>query len=342
MSRNAILLALLATPLGACFDDSELLIDWQYLRKELDLHRAPVVSLDFSAAQNLLASAGDDGEVILWEMPGGNAKARLPGAGRRVWFSPDGRDLACAEEDGLAIRNSSSGEIRGKLPVTGVGSLAFSADGTMLFIADPEGRAVRRFDLATWAELDSLAADPALPDSLDAVAVSPDGGTLLAGFQSGALQTWELPSARPALSWFDPSSVPPFPYGCGPIVVSFHPATGAVFWFGLGFFEFLLPRAEVVRTQMDWICAADAEFSPDGGVIAFDSRSDSENPLLFYTAFGYFVRDGPAGITGFGIRAHLKPVRATRCSDGSTLLSASEDRKIRVWDLSRLPVWDRL
>ncbi|MEV0390512.1 hypothetical protein [Nonomuraea sp. NPDC050643] len=98
--------------------------------------RSPATSrtsntLAFSPSAPLLASAGEDTRIILWD------PTRLPLAEHTDWlndvgFAPDGRTLATAGDDGAIILwNADSRTVRGQLTAgpAPVNTIAFSPDG---------------------------------------------------------------------------------------------------------------------------------------------------------------------------------------------------------------------
>ncbi|HZT47636.1 MAG TPA: serine/threonine protein kinase, partial [Hyphomicrobiaceae bacterium] len=66
-------------------------------------HDGRVTSLAFAPNDRLLASAGEDGQVKLWDLRSGRSPRvfRHPGTVNVIIFSADGRNLLSAGQDGV-------------------------------------------------------------------------------------------------------------------------------------------------------------------------------------------------------------------------------------------------
>jgi WD40 repeat protein len=170
-------------------------------------HDAAVAWAGFSPDGGTLATAGNDGKVILWDVRAGAERETLEGHSGRVWseaFSPDGRRLYTASEDGSVIawdttgRGSLGEAFRTELVNDGQEpfppAFALSPDGRTMAVGRLDGQ-VELIDARTLQRtggFDALHGPQAL-----ALEFSPDGNTLAVGGGEGALGLFEVPSGKP-------------------------------------------------------------------------------------------------------------------------------------------------
>src|SRR5262249_33987343 len=162
-----------------------------------------VNGIAFSPSGTVLASAGDDGTVRLWNPATGQAVGPPLVVGTRkgvnaVAFSPDGRLLASAGRDGtVRLWNPVTGRAVRVLQATGstrggVRAVAFSPNSKLLATADSDGT-VRLWNPATGRAVRVLHA-ASTQGGVSAVTFSPDGTLLATG--GDMVQLWNPATGR--------------------------------------------------------------------------------------------------------------------------------------------------
>jgi WD40 repeat protein len=174
-----------------------------------DLIRDPEDDLDTVAfspsATNLVATGCESGVVKLWDLHSGKMLARYSGQlgpATSLAFSPDGRWLACAADDGFQVMLS---DVRGgtnvwirktTLPAQVV---MFSPDGLQLV----SGGSVEAGNIQVWDLQGNTAAFPAAHSGwVYHLAFSPDGKFLASGSADSTTILWDFAS-RKCLRQFD-------------------------------------------------------------------------------------------------------------------------------------------
>lgn len=156
-------------------------------------HTAGVAALAFHPSQPLLASGGDEGQAILWDLRSGRMVTALEGHQNRVKalaFSPDGSSLVTGSADGTArVWDVASGESLRVFAAHGrpVLAAAFSPDGTVVASASTQPM------LWNPATGELIAIPPGRGDR--AIAFSPDGARLIAAAGSD-LRMWETATGQ--------------------------------------------------------------------------------------------------------------------------------------------------
>jgi WD40 repeat protein len=160
-----------------------------------------VNAMAFSRDGRLLATAGNDGATVLWDLathaPVGSPLRPHPGFSvDAVAISPDGRTLASGIDDGtVLLTRVPDGTVMHKLTVANgppVGALAFSPDGTTLATGAADGR-VRLLDARTGAARRTWVAQAGFVLS---TVYSPDGTVLATSGTDGTAALWDVRSAK--------------------------------------------------------------------------------------------------------------------------------------------------
>jgi WD40 repeat protein len=162
---------------------------------ELKGHTALVYGVAFSPDGKLLATAGFDNDVKLWDFGTAKEARTLKGHTGPVYsvsFNNDGTVLASSSQDAtirlwkVADGKQIGAEIKGHTGI--VDSVAFSPDGKLLASGGAD-KSVRLWNPADGKEVKNLGAHA---NSVYSVAFSPDGKQLVSASADGTVKVWDV------------------------------------------------------------------------------------------------------------------------------------------------------
>ncbi len=179
---------------------------------ELKGHDNWITAVAWSPTGPLLASAGLDKKIILWQLPTRKPSrviegAAAPAAGqpavadkhvdwiRALSFTPDGKFLVSAGDDkAIIVWEVETGKFVRRLEgsTEWVMALASSPDGKQL-AAGGFDRTIRIWDLASGEKVKEI---PANNQIIIALAWSPDGQTIASGGQDKKLRLWDIVAGK--------------------------------------------------------------------------------------------------------------------------------------------------
>ena len=162
-----------------------------------------IEALAFSPDGKTFVSGHRDSTLRLWEAETGwksaTVKDHKPGGIDGLAFSPDGNMLASSTWDGTMLHAFPKGKLLAR-HIHGIPfprNLVFSPDGTRIIGSGYLGREtigkqrfVHKWDAATGKLL--MSTPTAHTGQLEALAVSPDGNTVLTGSWDGTIHRWDL------------------------------------------------------------------------------------------------------------------------------------------------------
>jgi WD40 repeat protein len=305
-----------------------------YLARFLHGHTDVVRVLVFSPDGKILASAGRDPRVLLWDVTTGQ-QIGVPLI-QNSWvyalaFSPDGKVLASGGIDGQILLWDTATQQPLGPPLAGhtdqVLTLAFSPDGQTLASGGSDNT-IRLWALSALAEADPATFQPpdqpfaTLPAPVELLQFSPDGQTLVSGGDDNSLTFWNIAAGQPIASphtgqfeggWntiaFSPDGKTVASGGDSNFVILWDLATGK-------------PLGDPLsgHSAAAYILA----FSPDGKTLA--SAGDDKKIILWDVSTGKPLGPPLSGHAGYIGSLAFSP-------DNRTLASGSADNDIILWDI---------
>ncbi len=284
-------------------------------------HNGPVYLVRYSSDGKLLASAGIDKLVKLWDTETGREVRQLQGHTETVYalaFAPDGKTLVSGSRDKtVRLWDVASGKEIGQFKghEAMVLAVAFAPDGKTV-ASESHDMTVRVWEVGTLKELFRVPGHKS--NGTSNVVFSPDGSALATVDDEHAVRLWDAKTGKPLAACkghaSDMESVAFFPDGK-------HLVTGSVD------LSIRLWNAETGAEERkiggfkNWINAV--AVSPDGKTLAAGSQ---EPVIRLFDTEGKELRQ---------LKGHIDRVKSvTFAPDGKTLASGSLDGTVRFWSVA--------
>ncbi|MHC4176624.1 MAG: WD40 repeat domain-containing protein, partial [Planctomycetota bacterium] len=300
-------------------------------------HQGPVHSLAFSPAEEILATAGWDATVRLWDVPSGKLRATLPGRGRIAClvFSSEGHTLAVGGGvPGRAgqmtlwdVGSILAGETLAKPPVNLRGHsgwiqcAAFSPDDQTLLTGSHDGTAIL-WDVAAGKARATLRH----PGGVVCAAFAPNGQYVATGLFDHLMSFWNVTTGKlmararahqgPVMALaFSPD---------GEVLASGSYDTGVKLWGVLGELRHLLSFKGHKDPVVSLAFASDGQTlmtgSRDGTVKLWDVDLEEARPRIH-------------GSDTIAIRS------LARSPDGKLVAAGGMEGRVKLWDLDTRRPW---
>jgi CHAT domain/WD domain, G-beta repeat len=291
-------------------------------------HPSPVLAVAFDDSRSALATASQDGTVLLWDLATAEVirSLRVPGAAagaaRRLALVRGGRYLAVAYGDGtarvwdtdtevvmLAIRPAGVREVWSVAFSPDGGTVAIGCSDQVAVLVDHHGRELARL---THQPVRRGGGQAPLPRDVATVAFSPDGRWLATGSTDGNARIWSTAGSV--------STTLPHPEAVSDLAFTpngNHLLTGAAD----GNARIWTPAGQITARLRHSAPVTSVACGPDGRRVA---TASIDGAVGLWTVDGRRVVSVRHGTAAYGVAC---------AADGRRIATATGDKVARVWEL---------
>lgn len=314
-------------------------------------HTDRVWDVAFSADSQLLASSGDDGTIIVWDVASRTAITTIvnPQTTATVYtvaFSPRGDILAAGDGDGeIILRNTNSWQLIGeplRVHDFNVHSLVFSNDGSLLVSGGGDGKVV------VWSVADRTPVRTFTGhiNWVWDVAISPDNRTVASVGRDPAVRLWSMEAS----GTLTPSVVMTTPHSAVVTSVAFNQdpvlplmitgdTDGYVVLWDMRHWQqdheaplAIKPRRISLRDTYIWGLA----FVP-GRNLSFVSSASHGILTRQHIMLATDMRKASLRPEKLGVAGHSGAFRLAISPDGKTVAAAGADKLVSLWTADEAP-----